>query len=181
MKTLRLSSLDARERMIAAAVTVAVVAALTVAVVVGPLRTRMRLLAEEIATEEARAARNNRIVAEREAVDREYAKWADFVRKQGSTAEEAADLLTRIEQWAQASGIRITSTKPREPAILPYGEMYAVEMEGQGRIEEILRFAYAVAESPQLVRLDRFSVEVQPGGDPLFLKHRMVATKVVAP
>lgn len=170
---------DRRMLVYAAGSLVAIVVLALIAL--GPLRGQFRALDEKIGEAEKKMARNLRVLspAAKDVVVRDFRLYGETLRKKGTTAEESAALLAEVEMLAAQSKIALSSTKPSEPRIDSDCESYAVTVEFEGDMAQVVGFLYAVETSPNMLRADRFSLDAKGARAQGTLKCALVVSRLV--
>lgn len=147
----------------------------------GPVRNSFARLDETIVEREKDVARNLRILApaSRDAVIRDYADYGVMIKKRGSTAEENAAMLSEIEKIASGVGLALSATKPREPKTERDYERYEVEIEVDAEMGQIIRLIHSVESSPQVLRVEKATIDSKKSGNATTLRAGMLISKVV--
>lgn len=130
-------------------------------ILLGPLQQRYGQLGEEAVAREQLLARNLRIVdpRARATVERDYQQHGDTIRRQGSTEEDSAAFLSELDRLAGANQIALSATKPQDVVKEPNSERYAVEIEMEADMPQLIGFLHAVETAPGLLRADRLSID----------------------
>lgn len=164
---------------LAAAVLLLVVGGIVI--LAGPVHSRFLRLEETIVAKEQKAAHNLRVLApaSKDSVLRQYADFGELLKKHGSTAEENAAMLAELDKIASGEGISFSATKPRDPRIEKDYEQYEVEMEFDADMARLIRFAYAVEFSPQLLKVQKMAVDSRKSSVPDGVRASLLVSKVV--
>jgi hypothetical protein len=152
-----------------------------IAVVLGPVRGQFRVIEEESIAQEKKMDRNLRVLSPgaKDAVVRDFRQYGDALRKKGSTAEENAAMLAEVELLAKQLKIELAATKPREPRIDPDYERYAVDLEFEADMAQVVGFLYAIETSPRMLRVDRLLLDAKGVRQPGALKNTVVVSRAV--
>lgn len=147
----------------------------------GPIRHAFAQLDSEIAKKEKVLSHNLTILAPvpREAVEREYSRYGNLIRRQGSSEEENSRMLSAVDTLAKAAEVVLVGTKPRETRPSPESEVYTVEVELEAGLVALTKFIYTVETSPQLLRVDSLAMTVKEGKTPGLLSGTLVISKIV--
>lgn len=175
-----LSSLSRREkRLLYLTITVLAVWILH-GFVLNPLITGWKELEDKIEEKSLKLDKSRKILNFKEKIQGEYENYASSVRMQGSEEEEMAKFLTEIESIARASSVHISDIKPRPVKNAGFYETYLVELEAEGDINQISKFIYDIQVSPQLLKIDKYSIGTKGAGTNL-LKCRVIVSKILIP
>ena len=99
------------------------------------------------------------------------------MKKKMSTDEEKNDMLSTIVNLAGESGVKLGSTKQREPRLGEIEE-YTVEVEVEAGWDHLEQFLYRLQESPQLLRVENLALGPK-GADAAEVKGSLLITKVL--
>jgi Tfp pilus assembly protein PilO len=150
-------------------------------ILLGPLQQRYGQLSEAAVGREQLLARNLRIVEPRAkaAVERDYQQYGDTIRRQGSTEEDSAAFLSELDRLAGANQIALLATKPQDVVKDPASERYAVEIELEADMAQLIGFLHAVESAPGLLRAERLSIDAKGGKAGAKVHVEMLVSKVV--
>lgn len=150
-------------------------------ILMGPVRGRFHDLEEKIAVQETKLNRNLAIVAPtaREAVEKEFRRYGEVILKRGSSDEENSQMMSEIDTLAGLNKVILAATKPRDAKKEKDYEAYGVEIEIEADMAALMGFVYALEISPQLLRVDRLTVEAKGAKDPSALHGTLVISKIV--
>jgi Type II secretion system (T2SS), protein M subtype b len=154
---------------------------LGVIILMGPVKNRFHNLEEEISIQETRLNRNLAIVAPtaREAVEKEFKRYGEVIRKRGSSDEENSQMMSEIDKLAGLNKVILSATKPRDTKKEKDYEAYGVEVEIEADMTALMGFLYSVESSSQLLRVDRLVIESKGAKDPSALHGTLAISKVV--
>lgn len=157
------------------------VVALGLVIAVGPLGRRVAELDSAIDVSEKKAAQNLRLLkpAFIETVQAGYRRHGGYLAKKGSTEEESAAMLAEIERIAGECKIVMVRTTPRKPIVERDYEEYGVELETEGDMEQAVRFLFALETSPQVLRVDKVSLDSKGAREQSMLKGALLVSRVV--
>lgn len=146
--------------------------------IVNPLIVRWKELGEKIEERGLKLEKSRKILHLKEKIQGEYENYASSVKMQGSEEEEMAKFLTEIESIARSSSVHISDIKPRPVKNADFHERYLVELEAEGDISQISRFIYEIQSSPQLLKIDKYSIGTKGAGTNL-LRCRVIVSKIL--
>ena len=149
---LKLSSRERKGLVLAA---VCALLALSDKLIVRRLAANLDRLGRQLKLEERKLAGNLRILdSNRKAVIRQqYRQHGHKLRKQSTSAEENAALLAQVETFARSANVTLVATRPREVMREGFYEEYAVAIEIEAELENIVDFLYRIESSPRLLRI----------------------------
>jgi Tfp pilus assembly protein PilO len=144
-----------REKRLALAMAAALAGFIALRGIVIPLATRWRLLADQERALESQCLRARIQVLLKKKVEREREAYAREISRQGSDQEEQSFLLQEVERLSRDLPIRVRSMRPLPPLEMGFYRRYAVTLELEGSVENVLKFLCAVESSPKLLRVER--------------------------
>lgn len=144
-----------------------------------PLGSNWRQLNSQIIDKEIKLKKNARLLQQKDKVKNVYAKYAPYIKRQGSDEEEISFLLNEVERQARASGIRIVNIRPKPIKDLEFYKKYIIEMNCEAPMEKYTEFIYNLQNSTQSIRVEKLKLTSQGKDNPL-LKSQMSITKILA-
>lgn len=148
--------------------------------IVKPIANKWKQIDEKIEISGLSLEKNQKIIDRKDRIRREYEKYATSVKMTGSEEEEMAKLLTEIESLARSSSVRIIGIKPRPIKKVQFYNIYFVELDAEGDIGQISKFIYDIQNSPQLLKVDKFSLGTK-GEATNLLKCQILISKILIP
>ena len=155
---------------------------LGVVLALGPISGKFRELDEEEAGQKRILDHHLRVIAPKPmgVVTNEYARYGTMLKMKGSSDEENSSMLSEVDRLAGENKVTLSATKPREQRIKDaYQENYAVTIEIEAALPQVMSFLYAVESSPQLLRVDSLSLESRTGKSADWVRGTLVISKVV--
>jgi len=146
--------------------------------VVSPIRTKIKQIDRMIDINEKQLSMNLRNVKQREMIEAQYEEYVDFIQKEGSDEEKVAKILGEIEVLARKSEVYLVDTKPHTPKQVDFYREFAVEIEGEGRMESLILFLHRLNSSDQLLRAEKVRLNIK-GKTTGIIKASMLITKVL--
>lgn len=147
-----------REKTLALAVLAALAGFIALRGIAMPLLSRWRLLADQESALQARCLRARTQLLLKKKVEREREAYAREISRQGSDQEEQSFLLQEVERLSRDMPIRIRGMRPLPPQEMGFYKRYAVTLELEGSVENVLRFLHTVESSPKLLKIERVQV-----------------------
>jgi Type II secretion system (T2SS), protein M subtype b len=157
------------------------VALMAVLLALGPIRHTFRELDVQVLDQEKKLAYNLGVLSPkpREAVEKDFNRFGSLIKMKGSSEEEKSSMLSEVDKLAGQNKIALSATKPLDIKPLRDCEMYAVEIEIEATMAQLLGFVYAVETSEQLLRVDRLTLDAKAGKGADSLRGTLVISKMV--
>jgi Tfp pilus assembly protein PilO len=156
-----------------------IVASLAYNFILEPLGKRWTALNNEIRIMQLKLKKSTQTLKRRIEIMERYENISSYVGKtRGSDEEEITILLSELERLASTSSARITDIKPRPPKLHEYYKKYSIEVESEGDIATLTKFIYEIQNSPQLLSIEKVSINMKSGAGS-YLKTYMLVTKIL--
>lgn len=138
----------------------AAVISLTVAdrLLLSPVAQKIESQATEIKNKEAGIERMSFILAQKDRIVSESAKYIKFLTKAKDSEEEATTILKEIEAIANNNSMYIVDLKPLGFRDAEKMKKYMVSITCEGQMESVFSFLYNIETSPQLLRVERCEI-----------------------
>ncbi|MDD5450257.1 MAG: type 4a pilus biogenesis protein PilO [Candidatus Omnitrophica bacterium] len=171
-----LAGLSKRERLFFG-LTIGLVLCLAVYIfIVEPFYKKSSQLDTSISSASARLFKNLRLLSDKDAIEKEYDKYKDYVQA-GAGEEQMAALLKEIEDTASNCGVKITSIKPKGSKEMKSYRKFTIELNAEGKIDQFLKFIYEIEGSKRLFKVERFILSLK-GGQSDLLKGTLSIRKI---
>ena len=131
---------------------------------IAPLLNKWLGLNQEIYVNRNRIERNLGILAEREAIQAQYEKFADYIKRSGTNEEEIALLLQRIEAKARECNVHISNIRPQPVQETQFYRKYSVEVQAEVKVEDLAKFIYELENSPFGLRIEKLRLSLKAEG-----------------
>lgn len=148
--------------------------------VIKPVVVNWKDLNEKISVSSLKLEKSRKILNLKSRIQRDYENYASSVKMAGSEEEEMAKFLTEIESLARFSSVHISGIKPLPIKKVDFYKKYVVELEAEGDIKQVSKFIYDIQNSPQLLKIDKFSLRTKGAGTNL-LKCNILVSKILIP
>jgi hypothetical protein len=130
-----------------------------------PFHARLSGFDRDILFQEARLKKGISLVENKDAIEKEYAKFDNYFSLHGASSEEAvAAFLKEIEKVSRSAGMVILDVKPqKEPDEDKASRQYQINVKAESGMENLVKFLHGLYNSSLL-----FSVEklvLVPKGD----------------
>lgn len=121
--------------------------------VISPIGGRIQRVNQEIQFSEKKLSRDLRNMNNKDLVESEYKKYKNYVKKTAASDEEdVANILGEIESLARLSGVSLVDIKPQTPKQTGFYKEYAIGVEVEGSMEQVITFLHNLNSSTQLLR-----------------------------
>lgn len=175
-----LKNLSPRERFGVYLGIVVIIGVVSYITVIEPLWTKWQELNNTIDNKEAQLSKNRKILAQEDAISKQYDKHAENIKMKGSVEEETATILREIENIARSSNTYITDIKPQKVQDMEFYKEYFVELEAEGDISNLAKFIYDLQNSKQILKVRYLRLNPRDdAGD--VLRGYMIVTKILIP
>lgn len=128
--------------------------------VFGPFHARLLALGREVALAEAKLGKGIGLIAYKEAITKEYERYASYFSLRNLSDEESvANFLKEIEKVSRASGLVVLDMKPqKETKADKFSKQYIINLKAEGNMEELIAFLYALHTSPLLFGVEKMTL-----------------------
>ena len=159
-------------------ITVAIVAVVFLErVVFKPVINKLESFNGKISLEEKKLEKSMLILAQEQAINSEYKKFAQSIKQEQSEEEVIASLLSSIEKMANSVSVFILDMKPGTVEKSEFYKKYSVKVEVEAKINNLSDFIYQIENSPKLLRVSDF--RLTPQKKETVLKVSMTVTEVL--
>ncbi len=155
LKLPALPQLKPRERLLAAGSGILLVVVLLDRVVLGPWAHHAQTVRQEIHRMETGLQQHRRLLARRERVFAELARYQRYLQPAVADELQMAALLKEIQQVAGDSHVTIAEIKPIGTEADEYAKRYTLEVRFACSLEEWVDFVYQIQSSPSLYAVAR--------------------------
>jgi len=145
-----------------------------------PISRRVQQINQDIKIKEKELSGDLRNIHQKEIIAGEYQQYLKYVRKGGSDEEEIARILAEIEELARSSNVYLVDIKPQGTHQIDYYKEYAVQLEAEGRMENLATFLYGINHSALLLRAEKISLSLKEK-ESSTVKGVVLVTKVLVP
>ncbi|MFA5039477.1 MAG: hypothetical protein WC732_07335 [Candidatus Omnitrophota bacterium] len=134
----------------------ALVVLFVVKTLIGPFHEKFVLLKRQQALQEAKLKKGLALIENKDAINREYARYASYFSQQGFSDEEAvAGFLKQLEEISRASGFLILDIKPQQGQQQDtISKQFQINIKAESDLPKLVAFLHGLYNSPLL-----FSVE----------------------
>jgi Tfp pilus assembly protein PilO len=137
-------------------------------------------LNKEIITKESQVKQDLRILAQKDRVLAQIARYSSFLGSMGSQEEEIVSALKEIENLANKSSIYLVDLKPAGQKIFGASKGYMIALNCEAQMEQIAEFIYNIQSSNRLFVVEK--IQISPKSkDSSVAKCSLSIAKVILP
>lgn len=148
-----------RERIIMIAAGVFVSMWISDQAVIGPLVATFGNMDREAKDLKTSIRRSVQLLSQKERMMKEVEQYADYSIETKSPDEEALSLLKHIEELANNTSINLLYVKPAGANPGEVIQKYYVTLEGEGQMQQLVQFFYAIENSKLLLRVEKYVLQ----------------------
>lgn len=152
---IQLDKFSPKEKMGLIAALLFILAAFLDRAVISPIKSRVREIDKEISSSEKQLERYRLQISKKGALNEEYAKYKQKIKKAGTDEAETVRILEEIEAGASGLGVRLVNVKPQPARQIELGKEYLVEVEAEAEMGALAGFFYKINSSEQLLRIEK--------------------------
>jgi len=177
--------LGAREQWLAVSAVVFLILLAADLLVVRPTLRNLDEIDREIVTLEHKLQVNSKALAMRDDVKREWDIHSDRLKPPGSDAITGQILLSVVEELAQKNSVNLKRTNLRDPRSLEFLKEFAVDVQVETKLTDLVYFLYNLQNQTDLLRVNRLDLSAQGGGggkksaDAIDLRGTLVISRVI--
>jgi Tfp pilus assembly protein PilO len=144
-----------------------------------PLIIRWKDVNEKMQVAKTRLHKSILLIQAKKDIDQEYRLYEEKLKSTGSNEQEMARMLNEIEKTARESSVKIISIRPRPAEEKDRYRYFEVEIETESQMGSLMRFLYSLKNSPQLLKVGRFSLSTGASRDTAAIRAVMAVSKIV--
>ena len=126
--------------------------------ILNPIMSKMEFLDRQIQEKESGINRNLRILAQKDRILSESAKFNSLLSSFRFEEEEATSLLKEIEALANKSSVYIIDMKPMGFKEVGSSKRYFINLNCEAQMGQIIDFMYNIENSNRLLSVDRYQI-----------------------
>lgn len=121
-----------------------------------------------------------RLLSQKEDIQKESGKFANFAKQRFSEEEETASFLDEIEEIAKKSQVLLVDLRPYSAERVDFYIDYKIELEAESDMNQLITFIYNLQNSENILRVQKF--HISPKADnPSILRTHLTIIKVLIP
>lgn len=159
-----IANLNKREKAVFSLAAFVIVLKLSFDLILTPYLRGLDIRDKEILHLKNKLAKAKRVAARKAVIEKDFLSFAS-VFKEGeemSPEQQTARILIELERAGTKSGVNINDIKPRAIKNLEYYSEFVVELRLEAGIREIADFLYQLQRSPELLRIEKFELNIHP-------------------
>ncbi len=173
-----LSHLSKREKAILYGTVFVVSLVLLDRLIVSPIFSMIGSLGKEIHEKESNIKKNVRMLAEKDRIKAESAKYNTFLGTAGSEEEEATSILKEIETIASKDSVYLSDMKPGVTKNMGLSRKYTINLNCEAQMEDLAKFMFDIENSSKLLTIDKY--EISPKSKDLSIASCSMAVSRIA-
>jgi len=118
--------------------------------IINPISSKVKLLNSQIQEKETGIKRDLRILAQKDRILAEKAKYSTFVESLDTEEEEITSILKEIENLAGKSSVYLVDMKPAAIKGAGTSKKYSVNLNCEAQMEQLVDFIYNIESSGKL-------------------------------
>lgn len=126
--------------------------------VIAPVFQKVESLDEEIRNRESNIRKDMRILAQKDRILSEAAKYATFLGDRKSEDEEMTSLLKEVEAQADKASVYLADIKPAGSKEVGVSKKYLVTLNCEAQMEQIVNFMYNIENSSKLLAIEKYQI-----------------------
>ncbi len=150
-----LSRLSKREKIVFYCTVITVILTIADRLLLSPVFQNLEMLDSQIREKEADIKRMSFILARKDMIVAESAKYVNYLSKAKNVEEEPTVILKEIETIVDNSSMYLIDLKPIGYRDVGQIKKYMVSIACEGQMENVFTFMYNIESSPQLLRIER--------------------------
>ncbi len=170
--------LSKKERVGLVAALVVIIVVLVDKLVISPVGEKVHRINQEIDFSEKKLSRDLRNINNKGLIESEYKKYKNYVKKSfASDEEDVANILAEIEGLARSAGVSLVDIKPQAAKQTDFCKEYAIAVEVEGSMEQVITFLHNLNSSAQLLRAVKLRIGLKDR-ESSAVKSSMLVTKI---
>ncbi|MDD5194416.1 MAG: type 4a pilus biogenesis protein PilO [Candidatus Omnitrophica bacterium] len=153
-----LAHLSKREKLVLYVAVAIIFVTLLDRLIIGPITLRIKLLNKEIEDTQRTIETNSHILAQKDRILAESAKYASFLNSNKSEDEEVTALLKEIEAIANKASVYLVDMKPAPAKEEGATKKYIVTVTCEGQMDQIIDFIYNIESSSKLLVIEKYEI-----------------------
>lgn len=126
--------------------------------IISPISSRLKELDTQIKERESRVKTSMHILAEKDAILAESAKYSNFEKIAKSEEEEATGVLKEIEDLANKSSVYLVDLKPGGLKTNGPYKKYMVNLNCEAQMTQITEFMFNIENSRSILAIEKYQI-----------------------
>jgi Tfp pilus assembly protein PilO len=175
-----LAHLSKREKLILYGAVVFIALAFLDRMIINPVSNKIKSLNKEIEERQSQIIRDLKVMAQKSRIEIQRASFSSYLGSAQSENEEITLLLKEIESMANQAAIYLVDMKPAGTKNVGQSKKYLVNLNCEGKMEQIIGFIYSVETSNKLLTIEKYQISPK-SKDSNAAKCSLVISKLVIP
>lgn len=147
--------------------------------IISPVLSKMKALDKEIRSKESDIRKNLRILAQKDRILAENAKYGSFLNSSEPGEDQAASLMKEIENYADKASVYLVDMKPASMKETGASKKYLINLNCEAQMEQLVSFIYNIENSNELLTIEKCQI-VPKAKESSIAKCSMVISKTIA-
>jgi len=130
--------------------------------VVAPVLQKNELLNQEINISKIKLKKYAWLLSQKDYIQNKYNSVAFNLNLADSEKDAIVGLLSKLENFAQGSNIRIIDIRPQSYTNIEASPGFQIDLRTEGTIENYLKFIHTIQNSPLLLKIRRVQLRIKP-------------------
>lgn len=148
--------------------------------ILSPVVSKINSLGQQIKLEEVLIKKNLHIMAQKERILADRARYSSFSNSMKTEEEEVTSFLKEIEILADKNSVYLVDMKPAEVKGKGQSNKFYVNLNCEAQMEQLVSFMYGIENSDKLLTIDKFQITPK-SKDSSIARCNMSICKVVLP
>lgn len=153
------SRLSKREKLIFYVTAAILILVGTDRLILGPIFSSIRSLDREAIELESNIKKSIRLLSQKERMMKEAERYSTYAAQSKSPEEGPLVLLKHIQELANQASVNLLYVKPGGTLNEVAQNVYQVNFECEGQMEQVINFFYAIENSKTLLRIEKYSLQ----------------------
>jgi len=126
--------------------------------IISPVFSKMKSLDKEIHLKESDIKKNLSILAQKDKILAENAKYSSFLNSFESGEDQAASSLKEIEDYANKASVYLIDMKPSTAKEAGTAKKYLISLSCEAQMEQLISFMYNIENSKELLTIEKCQI-----------------------
>lgn len=126
--------------------------------IISPIYSKIKSLNEEVKEKESSIKKSLHILAQKERISSEIARYTSFLTSAKSEEEETTYLLKEIEGLANKAGVYLVDMKPGGLKDMGSSKKYLINLNCEAQMEQLFDFMYNIENSNKLLTIEKYQI-----------------------
>ncbi len=155
----KITSLSPRERLVFNFSAAVIFLMLLDRLIISPISSQIEALNKETEQEEATIKKNLRLLAQKDKIVAQSAKFESYLNSSLSQDEEVTAMLKEIEDLANKNSVYLLDLKPGDIKQSGPTKKYMINLSLEAQMDQLAVFMYGVESSDRLFTIEKYQIE----------------------